>query len=607
MKKSYIYLLSSMLILGACSEDHVMYNTAATPGMSVEGTDYEVGQPVKFSDTSVPATGTSITSYLWEFGDGEESVSTEASPTHTYYKDGPFIVKLTVTDSNGLPASIQKNIVVVNPTKADFSCDMEEYLAGDKVKFTDKSFAKSPTEITAWSWSFGDAAGSTSDARNPEFSYTEPGTYPVTLTVTDSYGLNKSVTRSVNVLDPSMLVNPRWFAALGGGVKGGSSPALSPDGSYVYMMRSLAGEDSAALLAFTTVDGQKAWELDLSDAMAQNGASPAATAKDIFSSPSVAPDGTIYVIVRDLQSTTKDRGLYTLAINSNGSVKWCKKTGESGNNLFAITPAIDASGNVYVAHRSKEMYKLSPGGDATVISGLGDITAGVSLTKDGIAFVVGKGNVGIYAVDIAAGANKWLYNDGFGDAADAFTGALRSATPSIGSDGTIYMVIDKASGGAVVALTQEGTAKWVYDTAGAIPDGGVAIAEDGTLYANGGTDPATGLIALNHDGTLAWTFATIANVQTAPLIDNRGYVHIVDAMANYYVVRTDGTLFGQTKLGTSCTSAPVMDNQGRLFTVVNKDGIQTVVCATSKATSYSTTSPWAMRGQNPCRTGLQKN
>ena len=119
-------------------------------------------------------------------------------------------------------------------------------------------------------------------------------------------------------------------------------------------------------------------------------------------------------------------------------------------------------------------------------------------------------------------------------------------------------------------------------------------------------DAASGITALKADGTLLWKFATMANVQTAPVIDDRGYVHVVDAMANYYVVRQDGTLFGQTKLGTSCSSAPVMDAQGRIYTVVNKDGVQTVVCATSKASSYSTTAQWPMRGQNPCRTGLQK-
>lgn len=606
MKKLIISsLVAVSLSLVACNEENVYYNTAAEPSFTVEGSTFEVGQPVRFSDASIPTSGTSIKSYLWEFGDEAKSTSTEAAPTFTYLKDGTYSVSLTVVDSNNLPATFKKNIVVVNPTKADFSFDMEEYLMGDVVKFTDLSTAKAPTTIKSWYWEFADEEGSTSTEQNPQFRYTKAGVYPVKLTVTDSYDLTTSISRSVNVLDPSLLVNPKWEAVLGGAVKGGSSPAISPDGSTIYMLRSLAGSDKAALLAYTAADGQPLWNVELSEAIAANGGSAGATAKDIFSSPSVGADGTVYVVVRDLQSTTANRGLYTVAIAANGSVKWVAKVGANGANLYAITPAIDAAGNIFVANRSKEVYKISPAGAVEKFAGFGDITGGISLAKDGTIYALGKGNVGLYAIS-ATGTQKWLYNTDFGGAADAFTGALRSASPSIAADGTIYQVIDKGTGGAVVSLTPEGSAKWVYDTTGAIPDGGVAIAEDGTLYVNGGTDPASGLMALNANGTLLWKFATTANVQACPVIDNRGYIHIVDAMANYYVVRPDGTLFGQTKLGMTCTSALVMDKAGRVFTVVAKDGVPTVVCATSKAGSFSTTAQWAMRGQSLTRTGLQK-
>lgn len=605
MKKSiFIALLTAAMTISSCSEEQVYYDTAARAGIEISGDRYEVGQPIQFADNTTPTKGSTIVSYLWEFGDADKSTSAEATPTFTYYKDGTYIVKLTVTDSNGLKASSTKNVVVTNPTKADFSVDKDEYYLGDAVQFTDISTAKSPTTITAWEWDFADGTGNISTERNPVYTFAAPGSYPVTLTVTDSYGLTASITRSVNILDPTMLVNLQWTARLGGAVKGGSSPALSPDGSMLYMLRSLSGDDKATLSAFNTADGQLAWSFDLSEGM--SGASATAQAKDVFSSPSVGADGTIYVVVRDLQSTTAQRGLYSIAVSSAGTLKWCTKVGASGANLYAITPGIDAAGNIYVANRSKELYKISPAGAATAYANFGDITGGITIAKNGTVFAVGKGNVGLYAADSNSGSQKWLYNTDFGGAADAFTGALRSAVPSIGSDGTAYMVIDKGAGGAVVALDANGNAKWVYDTDGAIPDGGVAIADDGTLYVNGGTDAASGLIALDSDGNLLWKYATAGSVQTVPVIDNRGFIHVVDALGNYYVVKADGTLFGETKLGMGCTSAPVMDAKGNIYTVVNRDGAQTVVCATSKAAGYSTTSPWPMRGQNPCRTGLQK-
>ncbi|MCH5219901.1 MAG: PKD domain-containing protein [Muribaculaceae bacterium] len=608
-KKFYKGLLLGAITIFAvsCSEDHEFYNTAAKAGIEQMGGEYEVGVPITFKDTSVPTEGTRIVSYFWEFGDEDNSTSTEMTPTFTYKKDGTYTVKLTVEDSNELKASTTTKVVIVNPTKADFELDQEEYLLGDVVNFKDISTTKGSTTIVGWFWEFADENRSTSTEQNPSFKYQTAGSYPVKLTVTDSYGLTASVTKSVNILDPTMIIATQWTMSLGGAVKAGSSPAMSPDGSTLYMMRSKADTDLAALYAYDSSSGQVKWTLDLSEAM--QGCSPTATATDVFSSPSVGADGTIYMIVRDLQSTSADRvGPVTIAVNPNGSVKWAKANGAGGTNLYAITPAIDTNGNILVATRGNEMWKYTPDGACTIFSteGIG-ATAGISVSKSGVAYAAANGKNGFFATDINSGAQLWKYTTNLGGAADAFTGALRSAQASIGADGTIYFVTDADSGGGeVIALNANGSTSWIYKTAGAIPDGGVAIGEDGTLYANGGTSAAEGLIALDKNGNLLWNFATKANVQTTPTIDDRGYIHIIDAQANYYVVKQDGTLFAEDNLGQSCTSTPVMDATGRLYVAVIKDGVATMVCVSSKASSYNTVSAWPMRGQNPSRTSLQK-
>lgn len=604
--KHYIFLslAALMLLFAACSEEHTYYDTAAKADISANP-QCEVGVPVTFTNSSVPTTGTSIVSYLWEFGDEAKSTSTEENPTFTFVRDGVFIVKLTVTDTHNLKATSQYKVTVVNPTKADFVTDASEYDMGEAVKFTNTSTTKGSTTITAYLWEFADAANSTSTEENPTFTYTEAGSYPVKLTVTDSYGLQTSITRSVNVLDPSKVIATQWTAAIGGAVKGGSSPALSPDGATVYVLRSLANSDVAALMAFNTSDGQMKWALDLSAAMSSQSAT--ATAKDVFSSPSVSSDGTIHIVVRDLQSTTANRGVYALAINASGSVKWIKNVGDKSTNLYAITPAIDAAGNTYVATRAKKIWKISATGETTMFSdGLNDITGGLTISKAGIVYAFGKGNTGLQALNTQTGAVAWSYADNLGSAADAFTGALRSNQATIGRDGTAYFVTDTPEGGAIVAIGTNGTVKWTYKTVGAIPDGGVVIAPDGTLYANGGTDANTGLIALNADGSLKWTFATKAAVQTSPLIDNRGYVHVIDARGNYYIVKADGTLYSSAELDAANYSCPMMDSTGRLYVTVEKNGVPTLLCITSKASGYNADSAWPMRGQNPMRTGLQK-
>ena len=64
---------------------------------------------------------------------------------------------------------------------------------GNNVQFTDTSTGGP----TSWLWSFGDAATSTS--QNPPHTYPGPGTYNVTLTVTNANGSNTSAPQTVTL------------------------------------------------------------------------------------------------------------------------------------------------------------------------------------------------------------------------------------------------------------------------------------------------------------------------------------------------------------------------------------------------------------------------
>ena len=91
-----------------------------------------------------------------------------------------------------------------------------------------------------------------------------------------------------------------------------------------------------------------------------------------------------------------------------------------------------------------------------------------------------------------------------------------------------------------------------------------------------------------------------------PIIDNRGYIHIISDKAIYYIVKQDGSLLASAELGVKCTSSPVMDSRGYLYIGIEAvAGASDMVCISSGATSYAA-SAWPMKGQNPQRTGLQK-
>ena len=609
MKKVFYALLATVLVfVTSCKDDDTIYNTAARAGFTV-GDTYDVGEPITFTDTTVPEEGTTIVSYLWEFGDEAGSTSTESNPTFTYTRDGEYTVRLTVTDSNDLKARSEKVIIIVNPTNPDFTTDKEEYEMGELIHFTDATTTKSGTTITAWHWTFGDEAESTSDEQNPTFVYDVAGSYAVTLTVTDSYDLQSSVTKNITVYDPAAAVSMEWSALLGGNVQAGSSAALSPDGSTVYMMRSLSGSDVAALVAYDAASGSQKWMVDLSVAM--QGASPTAQARDIFSSPAVDDNGNVYMIVRDLQSEA-DRNLYTISVSADGSLRWAVPVATPGSNLYATTPAIAADGSIFIAHRDGKVGSLTLDGEYTEYpsTGLSNITSGVAISRSGMVYVTGGNSLGLFGYNPSTDVS-WTYNTNFGGASSALIGALKSTTVAIGADGTVYSVSDATSGGIIFAVDGvTGAEKWAYTTVGAIPDGGVALGADGTVYASGGeylaSTPSAGIYAINPDGTLKWHYPSTAAVQTSPIVDSRGYIHFVDAEATYYVLTAEGELFSSLSLGDACASSPVMDANGNLYVAVNANGQFQVVCASSKGDSYATDSPWPMRGGNPQRTGLQK-
>lgn len=83
----------------------------------------------------------------------------------------------------------------VEPPTAAFTASPSSGSAPLHVDFTDTSTGGTPT---SWSWDFGD--GDSSTVADPSHTYTEPGDYPVTLTVKNTGG-SSTATRTVTVKD----------------------------------------------------------------------------------------------------------------------------------------------------------------------------------------------------------------------------------------------------------------------------------------------------------------------------------------------------------------------------------------------------------------------
>jgi PKD repeat protein len=139
----------------------------------------------------------SIASYEWSFGDGEESG--EAAPQHDFVGTGTYTVSLTVTDDQDASTTTTQQVSVVKPNVAPTAsftptCD-----------YLDCTFDSTSTDsdgtVDGFDWDFGDGTPhDTTSGAHASYTFAQPGTYNVTLVVTDNEGLSDDVTMVLTVV-----------------------------------------------------------------------------------------------------------------------------------------------------------------------------------------------------------------------------------------------------------------------------------------------------------------------------------------------------------------------------------------------------------------------
>jgi PKD repeat protein len=154
------------------------------------------GTTVTFDGSGSSDPDGSIVGYSWSFGDGTTS-ATGPTTSHTYSAPGTYTVTLTVTDSSGLQSPTSHQITIDGPPTASFTGPASG-LAGASVSFNGSGSSDPDGSIVGYAWSFGDG---TTSAAGPSAShaYSAPGTYTVTLTVTDSSGLQSSTSHQIAI------------------------------------------------------------------------------------------------------------------------------------------------------------------------------------------------------------------------------------------------------------------------------------------------------------------------------------------------------------------------------------------------------------------------
>ena len=157
----------------------------AAPSIGADAQPSVGESPLRVTFTSTVTGGTRPYYYLWDFGDGNRSIS--PNPWYVYTSAGAYTARVQLTDGSGAVATSPGLAIEVSRplSLVAFGAPLVGVVPL-RVNFTAQP-ADGDAPYT-YAWSFG-VAGATDTVADPSFTYTVPGVYAVSVTVTDQVGI----------------------------------------------------------------------------------------------------------------------------------------------------------------------------------------------------------------------------------------------------------------------------------------------------------------------------------------------------------------------------------------------------------------------------------
>jgi len=143
-----------------------------------------------------------ITSYEWDFGDGEEARGLNKKlVSHNYMEYGIFIVNLTVVDDDKSVSSIYSLPIKINKLPVPkFSYYPKKPNQGKTIIFDASQSEDKDGNVTEYRWYFGDETSASGNVT--EHAYPKGGNFTVRLEVTDDDNETESIESTIYVNKP---------------------------------------------------------------------------------------------------------------------------------------------------------------------------------------------------------------------------------------------------------------------------------------------------------------------------------------------------------------------------------------------------------------------
>ncbi|MEO8412809.1 MAG: PKD domain-containing protein [Ginsengibacter sp.] len=141
--------------------------------------------------------------FYWEFGDpasGAMDTSTLKNPTHVYTDSGSYVYKLVINRGQQCSDSSTQIRQVYPGFFPGF--ETTGRCVNAAIQFIDTTKSRYGV-VSSWRWDFGNTTttGDTSVLKNPTYTYTTIGNYPVQLTVTNNKGCIKTIEDTIAIID----------------------------------------------------------------------------------------------------------------------------------------------------------------------------------------------------------------------------------------------------------------------------------------------------------------------------------------------------------------------------------------------------------------------